>query len=137
MSISTEDYVPTVIVTTTRQNPVTPQVAQERIVVKTEDLDVLATWVKKELFKKVKFLYDANKDLRLNGELYCHFVRCCKEKLVGLKGTEAVGEYRRLYVELLWQEANQKRRNLVGNGLPMRRSSVCSGMQNQFVGKLS
>lgn len=134
MSISTNDNVPAVIVTT-NQNQVTPT-TPVRLVVKLEDLDVLSSWVKKELFEKVKFLYDADNELRLNGELYCHFVRSCKDRLIGLKGVEAVGEYRRLYVELLWQEANQKRRNLVANGLTMRRSSVYSGMQNQFVGKL-
>ena len=97
----------------------------------------LSNWVKKELFEKVKFFYDADIKLHINGEVYCHFVRSCKDRLIGLKGVEAGGEYRRLYVELLWQEANQKRRNLVANGLTMRKSSVYSGMQNQFVGMLN
>ena len=135
MSISTEDNVPTVIVTT-HLNPVTPT-TPARLVVNLEDLEVLSNWVKKELFEKVKFLYDADTELRLNGEVYCHFVRSCKDRLIGLKGVDAVGEYRRLYVELLWQEANQKRRNLIANGLTMRRSSVYTGMQNQFVGTLA
>ena len=43
--------------------------------------------------------------------MYYHFVCMCKDKLIGLKGTKAVGAYRRLYVELLWQEANQKKKN--------------------------
>ena len=121
--------------TNTQQSQATPITPPARIVVKTEDLDVLSNWVKKELFEKVKFIYDANIDLRLNGEIYWEFVRTCKDRLIGLKGSEAVGEYRKLYVELLWQEANQKRRNLIANGLTMRRSSVYSGMQNQFIGK--
>jgi hypothetical protein len=134
MSISTVDNVPNVIVTTTNQARPTP-VTPAKITVKSEDLDVLRNWVKKELFEKVKFLYDTDGELRVNGALYCHFVRNCKERLIGLRVPEAVGEYRRLYVELLWQEANRKRRNLISGGLTMRRSSVYSGMQNQFVGE--
>ena len=64
--------------------------------------------------------------------LYKLFVNDCKDRLVGLKGT--VGDYRRVYVELLWQEANKKKCNLVANGLTTRRSSVYATMQNRFVG---
>ena len=103
-----------------------------------EELVVLAQWwVKTDLFEKVKFLYNAEKELQVNGRLYKLFVNNCKGRLAGLKGTLAVGEYRRIYVELLWQEANKKKQNLVTNGLTIRRSSIYSSMQNRFVGKLA
>lgn len=102
-----------------------------------EDLVVLAQWVKTDLFEKVKFLYNPEKELQVNGRLYKLFVNNCKGRLAGLKGTLAVGEYRRIYVELLWQEANKKKQNLVTNGLTIRRSSIYSSMQNRFVGKLA
>ena len=35
-----------------------------------EDLVVLAQWVKTDLFEKVKFLYNAEKELQVNGRLY-------------------------------------------------------------------
>ena len=140
MSVSTRDAVPNVIVThpAMENHAENTQLATNiptRQVIAPGDLDVLSNWVKKELFEKVKFLYDADKELRVNGDLYYLFIHSCRDKLIGLKGDDAVGEYRRLYVELLWQEANKKRRNLVTNGLTMRRSSMYSAMQNQFVGE--
>ena len=78
-----------------------PAVAQE-------DLVLLAQWVKTDLFKKVKLLYNPEKDLQVNGKLYKLFVTNCRERLVGLRSPLATGEYRRMYVELLWQEANKK-----------------------------
>ena len=135
MSLSTHENVPNVIVT--HPQPDNARVGTDttnRPVVAKEDFEVLSNWVKRELFEKVKFLYDTARELRINGDLYYLFVSSCKDKLIGLKERYAVGEYRRLYVELLWQEANQKKRNLVANGLTMRRSSVYSAMQNRFVG---
>jgi hypothetical protein len=100
-----------------------------------EDLLLVSQWAKTDLFEKVKFLYNPDKDLQVNGRLYKLFVNECKERLVGLRGPMAIGDYRRVYVELLWQEANKKRKNLVANALTTRRSSVYSAMQNRFVGK--
>ena len=100
-----------------------------------EDLVILAQWVKNDLFERVKFLYNHEQELQVNGRLYKQFVNDCKGRLLGLKVPHAVGEYRRLYVEQLWREANNKKRNLVANGLTIRRSSIYSSMQNRFVGK--
>ena len=83
----------------------------------------------------MKFLYNLEKDLQVNGKLYKLFVANCRERLVGLRSPLATGEYRRMYVELLWQEANKKRRNMVANGSTAKRSSVYLAMQNRFVGK--
>jgi hypothetical protein len=102
---------------------------------KKEDLVVLSQWVKGDLFEKVKFLYNPEKDLQVDGVLYNEFVKDCKGRLVGLNCPLATREYRRMYVELLWKEANGKKRNVVANGLTVRRSSVYSAMQNRFVGK--
>ena len=43
-----------------------------------EDLKIISQWVRKELFVKVKFLYDVEEDLAVNGIIYNHFVRDCK-----------------------------------------------------------
>jgi hypothetical protein len=103
---------------------------------KREDLIVLSSWVRKELFATVKFLYKPEKDLVLGGSLYKMFVRDCKDRLVGLKLSTTSGkEYRKLYVESLWKEATQKKRNLVSEGINARRSSIYSGMQNRFTGE--
>jgi hypothetical protein len=97
---------------------------------------LLGQWARTDLFERVKFLYNPEKDSQVNGPLYKLFVNDCKHRLVGLKGQLTTGDNRRMYVELLWQEANRKRRNLIANGLQTRRSSVYTAMQNRFIGKL-
>jgi hypothetical protein len=101
-----------------------------------EDLHLLSRWVKTDLFEMVKFLYEPETELKVDELLYKLFVRDCKDRLVGLQGPTAKGPYRKLYVELLWLEANKKKTNLVANGLTTRRSTVYSAMQSRFVGKL-
>jgi hypothetical protein len=113
----------------------TSAVAERQIVAK-EDLELLAQWVRTDLFDRVKFLYNPEKDLRVGGALYQAFVRDCRERLVGLKGPQASAqEYSSMYLELLWREANKKKKNVVANGLTSKRSSVYSAMQNRFIGK--
>lgn len=100
-----------------------------------DDLNLLTKWVKTDLFEKVKFLYNQERELQVNGVLYNLFVNECKGRMQGLKGPLATGEYRTMYVQLLWQEANKRKRNIIANGLTCRRSSVYAAMQNRFIGK--
>ena len=99
-----------------------------------EDLNVLTRWVKTDLFEKVKFLYNPDKELQVNGVLYNLFLNDCKGILRGLKTPMATGgEYRRLYVGLLWQEASNKKRNIIANGLTSRRTSIYAAMLETLV----
>ena len=101
-----------------------------------EDLKILSQWVRKELFVKVKFIYDVEEDLALNGNIYNHFLKDCKQKLVGLKiHADQPSEYRRKYVDSLWNQATRKKCNLVTDGINARRSSIYSATQNWFIGK--
>ena len=105
-----------------------------------EDLELVAQWTKEELFDKVRFLYNQEHDLRADGPLQKLFIRNCKRRLVGIRqATGGTKEdrlcYERLYINMLWAEANKKKRNLIAVGLTVRRSSVYSAMQNRFVGK--
>ena len=71
-----------------------------------EDLKILSQWVRKELFVKVKFLYDVKEDLAVNENIYNHFVRedCKLKLLLGLKlNADQPSEYRRKHVESLWK----------------------------------
>ena len=43
-----------------------------------EDLLLVSQWAKTNLFEKVKFLYNPDKDLQVNGRLYKLFVNECK-----------------------------------------------------------
>ncbi len=105
-----------------------------------EDLKLVSEWTKNDLFEKVRFLYNPEHDLRADGPLHRLFIRNCKRRLVGLKAatgssTEERLLYEKLYVKMLWAEANKKKRNILAVGLTTRRSSVYSAMQNRFVGK--
>ena len=120
------------------ENNLVPQVdIALGVALEKDDLILLSQWAKNELFEKVKFLYNPEKDLRVNGALYTLFVSDCHSRLVGLKSPIATGEYRKMYVQFLWQEGNKRKVNLVANGLTKRRSVVYAAMQIRFVGKYS
>ena len=105
---------------------------------RSEDLAVIAQWVKLELFDTVKFLYVPQDDLKIEGPLYRMWLNDCKNRLVGLKVDSARSRaYRQMYVESIWREATMKRNNIIADGLSARRSGVYSAMQNRFVGKCS
>ena len=113
----------------------TPGHQQQEATVAKEDLEIVAEWVKRDLFEKVKFLYNPQKDLAFEGKIYKKFVRNCKDRLIGLKIGMPSDEYKELYTKMVWTEANKKKLNIVANALTTRRSSVYSAMQNRFVGK--
>ena len=46
-----------------------------------DDLNVVAQWVKGDLFDKVKFLQNPDTDLTVNGKLYNLLVTECKGRL--------------------------------------------------------
>jgi hypothetical protein len=100
-----------------------------------EDIIVMASWAKGELFKKKKFIFDAEVELRVRGNLYRHFAKDCKDKLVGLKRIGGGQANKQMYLDLLWNEGTAKKKNVIANGLQTRRSSVYSSMYNRFVGK--
>jgi hypothetical protein len=103
----------------------------------TEDLLILAKWVKKELFVRVKFLYNQEKDLQIGGYLYNLFVSQCKGRLVGMKVHAGRSEdFKDKYIKAVWSRGTNKKKNLVTEGLNTRRSGVYSATQNRFTGKL-
>ncbi len=103
----------------------------------TEDLLILSKWVKKEMFVMVKFLYNQEKDLRIDGSLYNLFVSQCKERLVGMKVHAGQSDdFKEKYIKALWSRATYKKKNLVTEGLNTRRSGVYSATQNRFTGML-
>jgi len=51
-----------------------------------EDLLVIATWARKELFTQVKFLYQPEEDLAgVGGHIWRKLLLDCKDRLLGLK----------------------------------------------------
>ena len=71
---------------------------------RSEDLAVIARWVKLELFDTVKFLYVPQDDLKIEGPLYNMWLIDCKNRLVGLKVDSARSQaYRQMYVESIWR----------------------------------
>jgi hypothetical protein len=112
-----------------RNDPnVVPTVAQE-------DLELMAAWTRNELFKKKKFIFNAKEELKLRGNLYCHFANDCKKRLVGIRRFGDSQENKRMYLDMLWKEGTGKGRNIIAIGLQSKRSSVYSAMFNRFIGK--
>lgn len=102
-----------------------------------DDLAIVSQWVRQELFKKVKFVYDAEKDLKSNGLLYKQFKKYCASRLIGIKvNTDMSQNFKDLYLQSIWADATQKKSNLVMDGLNARRSCIYSSMQNRFTGKM-
>ena len=69
-----------------------------------EDLVILAQWVKNDLFERVKFLYNHEQELQVNGRLYKQFVNDCKGRLLGLKVPHAVGNT----VYYMWNSCGER-----------------------------
>jgi len=100
-----------------------------------EDLLLLSTWVKKELFLKVKFLYNQEKDLRIGGSIYNLFVLTCKSRLIGMKVHAGKSEnFKDNYIQGLWSRATNKKKNCITDGLNTRRSGVYTLTQSRFIG---
>lgn len=102
---------------------------------KEEDLAIINNWVRQDLFKKVKFLYDPDRDLLVNGNLFTRFKNGCSSKLIGIKVNAGMsGDFKDLYLNNLWMYATKKKKNLIMDGLNARRSCIYSSMQNRFTG---
>ena len=100
-----------------------------------EDLLILSTWVKKELFIKVKFIYNQEKDLRIKGGIYNLFVSTCKSRLIGMKVNAGKSEdFKENYMQALWSRATNKKKNIITDGLNIRRSGVYTLTQSRFTG---
>ena len=74
-----------------------------------EDLTILSRWVKRELLVKVKFLYNPETNLMIDGKIYNMFLLDCKDRLVGLKLiATSDSDRRRRYAHALWNQAPKK-----------------------------
>lgn len=110
----------------------------QQLEVQDADLAILKTWVREELFDEVKIVYNAS-ELEVEKDLYWMFIKASKDKLLGLKGLpgEANKQLRKMYVNMLWREANKPKVNLVTDGISTRRSTVYTAMSNKFSGEKS
>jgi hypothetical protein len=91
------------------------------------DLEVVISYIKEDLFPKVKFIYDPKVDLALEGKIFADYKKKCKNQLGG------VGQNRDQYMEVVWTDALTKQ--IQKNALATKRSAVYTVMQNKFSGK--
>jgi hypothetical protein len=108
----------------------------ERLQVEDSDLQTLKAWVRDDLFSEVKIIYNSEYELRVDGAIYWKFVKCCKDKLIGLRQLQGDRNTprRQLYLHMLWREANKPKVKLVAEGVSTRRSTVYTAMSNRFSG---
>lgn len=115
---------------------VTDKNTPARVNFREHDLVIVNQWVRQELFKKVKFLYTPDTDLIIGGKIFKSFEKYCSTKLIGLQVNNGMSQtYVDLYLQSIWSEATQAKKNLIMDGLNARRSCVYSAMQNRFNGK--
>ena len=97
------------------------------------DGKALREWVKTELFKRVKFIYNPKKDLAVGGKIYQLFLYNCRDNLVGLETKEAKESkhFREMYVHRLW---NDNKKN-VTKEIANKRTAVYSTYHARFIGK--
>ena len=96
-----------------------------------DDLEVIVTYIKMDLYPKVKFIYDVKKDLVVGGPIYNHYKDKCKNKIgIGRTRNEASQE---TYMESVWTLAMTK--HLQRNALSQKRSAVYTVMQSKFTGE--
>ena len=102
------------------------------------DFDTMKRWVKDDFFQKVKFVYNADKELEVDFDHFKLFVKDCKDRLIGLKARQGDKnkELRKMYVQMLWQQANKPNIDIVKSGLIGRRSSIYNSIKSNFGGKL-
>jgi hypothetical protein len=97
---------------------------------KKEDMDVVIKYIKDDLFAKVKFFYDTDKDLAVGGKIYTDYKRKCKDRIGG-QGLSPVSHD--MYMEAVWTSAMTK--HIQKNALSAKRSAVYTVMQNKFAGE--
>ena len=121
-------------ITVSNRNPTTGWKAT----IEDADLDTMKRWVKDDFFQKVKFIYNADKELKVDSDYFKLFVKDCKDRLIGLKARQGNEnkELRKMYIQMLWQQANKPNVDIVKNGLIGRRSSIYTAMNNKFDCKL-
>ena len=97
------------------------------------DSKVLREWAKKELFKRVKFIYNPKKDLMIGGKIYQLFLMDCRKRLLGLETAEARSskQYREMYVHRLWNDNTKAITKEIAN----KRTSIYSTYYTRFMGK--
>jgi hypothetical protein len=96
---------------------------------KAEDLDLIVRYVKKNLFPKVKLIYDQKVDLIVGGHIYKDFKHKCNDRVRSWSLTE---ENRDIYIEALWTTSVTK--HLQKSALSQKRSAVYTVMQNKCSG---
>ena len=102
--------------------------AQTRLL--NRDYEVMERWVKTGFFTKVKFIPNPEREMGINGSVYKRFVKACKKDLAGLNNLSE--ESGRMYMEMLWQEANRPKRRLVMEAMSSCRTTIYSAQCNRF-----
>ena len=98
-----------------------------------QDLEILLNFAKEELFTKTKFLFRPD-DLNVGNRAYNLFVKCCKEKLQGIRKVQD-SNFEQYYLNFIWTQGTRGRPNLIQRGLTSKRSAVQTYMAYRFAGK--
>jgi hypothetical protein len=93
------------------------------------DIKAMGTYVRTELFQRVKFIY-SSKDLEHGGKIFQDFNKNCADRVA--RGVSTMDRTR--YIACLWKRALKQR--VYRCQLSTRRSGVYTVMYHRFLGKL-
>ena len=97
---------------------------------KQDDITALSSYIKEDLYPKVKFFYDNKTDLKVGGQIYRDFREKCKNRMKGGRGLTP--DLLDTYMESIWNQGlteKTQRRALLA-----KRSAIYTVMQNKFSG---
>jgi hypothetical protein len=92
--------------------------------------DELARFIKEDLYRGVKFIYNEKKDLKIGGAIYEYYEKQCKRSI---GDHHPPGESCKAYMRSVWEAAMVKHTQTTL--LSQKRSAVYTVLQNRFTGK--
>jgi len=93
-----------------------------------QDVKALGTYIRTELFQRVKFIY-SSKDLEHGGRIFQDFNKNCADRVA--RGISAADRTR--YIACLWKRAIKQK--VYRRQLSTRRSGVYTVMYHRFLGE--
>ena len=99
-----------------------------------EDTRKVMIYVKDYLFLRVIDVFDAKKQLVVNGVLYKDYVKNCKQTITGIPVKETLSPQWNNYMVHIWKEMDRTKK--YKEWLGTKRSNAYQAVQDKFTGKL-
>ena len=93
---------------------------------------IISKYIKHDLFRKIKFVYDNTDDWKIGGDIYKNYIEVCGDTMGNCSLT---AETRVAYLQRVWKDACKNR--IQNKALLQKRSAVYTVMQTKFQGTVN